>query len=116
MSPFNVLGWTLVLVTLFGVSRTTAHAIERIDNVDELLNSMTNNILGLLDQLQDSHGDSLDKVLTLLLERVRRHDVTEEEASVIRDVIAFVDVNVPKVQAILDIIGKVPLLCFFGWV
>ena len=107
MIPFKIL-WILLLVTFCGARLSSTHASGGFDNVDELVNSMTNGVIHLLENLQNSHGETLGNVLTLLLERVRQYNVTEDEANIIRDAIALVDD--PKAKEILDIVGKVNTL------
>ena len=98
----------LLLVICSGVGPSSAHASGDFGSVDELVNSMTNGVIQILENLQNSHGENLGNVLILLLERVRQYNVTEDEANIIRDAIALVDD--PKAKEILDIVGKVNAL------
>lgn len=98
----------LLLVICSGVCPSIAHASGDFGNVDELVNSMTNGVIQILENLQNSHGENLGNVLILLLERVRQYNVTEDEANIIRDAIALVDD--PKAKEVLDIVGKVNAL------
>ena len=96
----------LLLVTLGLVGLSTA--LGGIEHADELVSSMTTGVLHLLDNLQNSHGETLNNVLTLLLDRVRHHNVTEEEANAIRDAVVFIDDH--KAKEILDVVRAVSKL------
>ena len=100
--------WILLLVTCSGVPLSSAHVSEGFGFVDQLVNFMQNGVIQLLQNVQNSNGETMGNVLTLLLERVRRYNVTEEEANIIRVVIASIDD--PKAKEILDIVGKVNTL------
>ena len=100
--------WILLLVTCSGVRLSSAHLSLGSDDVDQRANFMKNGVIQFLQNFQNSTGEAMGNVLTLLLERVRQDNVTEEEANIIRVVLASVDD--PKAIEILDIVGKVNTL------